>query len=191
MDYELLATEITTDPLNVGYSTMTDAEIAASVSAATIRVRQRVAIERLQAVAMETGVYAALRTAVATPETPPQLVALCQTVLDLANARFPDVDMDNPAAIQMFGALRQYGIISAQQAAAIDALATARTISRPAQIGLGATVTVVDIERSRIVPALDALRVRLANGYNLAVEALDAAATVPEWSEIVAIIEAA
>lgn len=191
MDYTILATELETDPTAVGYATMTDAEIAASLSAQTIRIRQRVPIERLQAVAMETGVYAALRTAVATPETPPQLVALCQTVLDLANARFPDVNMDDPASIQMFGALRQYGIISAQQAVAIDALATARTISRAEQIGLGATVTVVDIERSRIVPALDALRVRLANGYNLAVEALDAAATVPEWSEIVAIIEAA
>lgn len=191
MDYALLATEIEADPTGVGYAAMTDAEIAASLSAATIRVRQRVPIEWLQAVAMETGVYAALRTAVATPETPSQLVALCQTVLDLANARFPDIDLDNPSAIQMFGALRQYGIISAQQAGAIDALATARVISRAEQIGLGAAVTVEDIERSRIVPALDALRVRLANGYNSAVTALDAAQAVPEWREIVAIIEAA
>lgn len=137
MDYVLLADEIATDPTNAGYSTMSDAEIAASLSEATIRIRQRVSIERLQAVAMETGVYTALRVAVATPETPAQLVALCQTTLDLANAKFPDIDLDNPSAIQMFGALRQYGIISAQQAAAIDALATARVVSRAEQIGLG------------------------------------------------------
>lgn len=191
MDYSILATEITTDPTSAGYAAMTDAEIAASLSDATIRIRQRVPIERLQAVAMETGVYAALRTAVATPETPPQLVALCQTTLDLADARFEDVDLDNPAAIQMFGALQQYGIITAEQAAAIDALATARTISRAEQIGLGAIVTVEDIERSRIVPQLDALRVRLAAGYNLAVAALDAAQTVPEWADLIAVIEAA
>ncbi|MBK8113207.1 MAG: hypothetical protein IPK44_01160 [Candidatus Accumulibacter sp.] len=191
MDYVLLADEIATDPTNAGYSTMSDAEIAASLSEATIRIRQRVSIERLQAITIKTGVYTALRVAVATPETPAQLVALCQTTLDLANAKFPDIDLDNPSAIQMFGALRQYGIISAQQAAAIDALATARVVSRAEQIGLGEVVSADDIERSRIVPALDALRVRLANGYNAAVEALDAAATVPEWREIVAVIEAA
>lgn len=191
MDYNILADEITTDPTGAGYAAMTDAEIVASLSAATIRVRQRVPVERLQAVAMETGVYAALRTAVATPETPPQLVALCQTVLDLANARFTDVDMDNPAAIQMFGALRAYGVISLQQAAAIDALATARTISRAEQIGLGVSVSVEDIERSRTWPQIEALRARLANGYNSAVTALDAAQTVPEWSDLIAVIEAA
>lgn len=191
MDYVTLANELESDPTSVGYAGMSDVEIAASLSAATIRVRQRVAIERLQAVAMETGVYTALRVAVATPETPAQLVALCQTTLDLANARFPDIDLDNPSAIQMFGALRQYGIISAQQAVAIDALATARVISRAEQIGLGAAVTVEDIERSRIVPALDALRARLANGYNAAVASLDAAQTVPEWADLIAVIEAA
>lgn len=191
MNYSILAIELETDPTRVGYAGMSDSEIAVSLSAATIRVRQRVPIERLQAVTMETGVYAALRTAVATPETPPQLVALCQTVLDLANARFTDVDMDNPAAIEMFGALQQYRIITLEQAAAIDALATARAISRAEQIGLGAVVTVEDIERSRIVPQIDALRERLRQGYNLAVATLDAAQTVPEWSEIVAIIEAA
>lgn len=127
----------------------------------------------------------------ATPETPPQLVALCQTVLDLANARFTDVDMDNPAAIEMFGALQQYRIITLEQAAAIDALATARAISRAEQIGLGAVVTVGDIERSRTWPQIEALRVRLASGYNAAVAALDAAQTVPEWADLIAVIEAA
>lgn len=194
MNYALLATEIEADPARVGYAAMTDAEIAAALSAATIRIRQRVAIERLQAVAMETGVYTALRTVVAMPVTPDisaELNALCQTVLDLANARFPDVDLDNPAATQMFGALRQYGVITSQQAAAIDALATARTISRAEQIGLGAVVTVENIERSRTWPQIEELRMRLANGYNMAVAALDAAQAVPEWRDLIAIIEAA
>ncbi len=71
---------------------------------------------------------------------------------------------------------RQYCVITPEQAAAIDALAT---------------VTVEDIERSRIVPQLDALRVRLANGYNLAVTAPDAAQSVPGWSDLIAVIEAA
>lgn len=191
MDYVLLNSEITNDPASVGYADMTDAEIAEALSAPTIRVRQRVTIERLQAVAMESGVYAALKMAIKMPDTPPQLVGLCETALDLANARFPDVDLDNPSAQQMFGALRQYGVITAQQAAAIDALATAKIVSRAEQIGLGAAVTVEDIERSRTWPQIEELRVRLAKGYNLAVAALDAAQAVPEWREIVAIIEAA
>lgn len=190
MDYVLLADEITTDPTNAGYATMTDAEIAASLSAATIRIRQRVTVERLQATAMEISVYVALRTAIATPETPPALLALCQSALDLVNARFDDIDLDNPAAQTMFSALRVWGI-STQQAAAIDSLATARVVSRAEQIDFGAVVTVDDIERSRIVPALDVLRERLRQGYNMAVSTLDAAQVIPEWREIVAIIEAA
>ena len=191
MDYVLLNSEIETDPESVGYSTMSDAEIAASLSAAVIRIRQRVPIERLQATAMETGVYSALKMAIKMPETPPQLAVLCETALDLVSARFADIDLDNPAAAQMFGTLRQYGVISTQQAAAIDALATRATISRAEQIGLGAAVSIEDIERSRIVPALDTMRERLRQGYNAAVTALDVAQTAPEWREIVAIIEAA
>ena len=191
MDYNLLADEIATDPTNAGYAAMTDAEIAASLSAPMIRIRQRVPIERLQATAMETGVYSALKMAIKKPDTPPELVVLCETALDLVSARFPDIDLDNPAAAQMFGTLRQYGVISTQQAEDIDALATRATISRAEQIGLGAIVTVDDIERSRIVPQLDELRARLANGYNMAVSELDAAQAVPEWTDLIAIIEAA
>lgn len=191
MDYVLLNREIETDPESVGYSTMSDAEIAASLSAQAIRVRQRVPIERLQAVAMETGVYSALKMAIKAPETPPQLAVLCETALDLVSARFPDIDLDNPVAVQMFSTLRQYGVISTQQAAEIDALATRATISRAEQIGLGATVTVYDIKRSRTWPQIEALRARLANGYNMAVAALDAAQTVPVWADLVAVIEAA
>ena len=191
MDYVRLNSEIETDPESVGYSTMSDAEIAASLSAAVIRIRQRVPIERLQATAMETGVYAALKMAIKRPETPPSLVGLCEMALDSVSARFHDIDLDNPAAAQMFGTLRQYGVISTQQAEDIDALATRATISRAEQIGLGAIVTVDDIERSRIVPQLDELRARLANGYNMAVSELDAAQAVPEWTDLIAIIEAA
>ncbi len=191
MDYNLLAGEIENDPSGAGYATMTDAEIAASLSAQTIRIRQRVPIERLQAVAMETGVYSALKMAIKKPDTPPELGVLCETALDLVSARFPDIDLDNPAAAQMFGTLRQYGVISTQQAEEIDRLATRAVASRSEQIGLGAAVSVEDIERSRIVPALDGLRQRLRNGYNAAVASLDAAQIVPEWREIVAIIEVA
>lgn len=191
MDYALLATEITTDPAGAGYAAMTDAEIAASLSAATIRVRQLVEIDVLRDTALRLGIYTAILAAQKNPQLPGGLWAVCETVLSLVSIGVEAVNMDDPASIQMFGALRQAGIITPEQATAIDALATRATISRAEQIGLGATVSVEDIERSHIVPQLDALRERLRNGYNTAVASLDAASTVPEWREIVAVIEAA
>lgn len=191
MDYVLLATEINTDPIGIGYATMTDAEIAASLSAATIRVRQHVPIGTLRDNALRLGVFTAILAAQKAPELPVELWAICETVMSLVSIGVDAVNMDDPASIQMFGALTQARIISPDQAAAIDALATARVISRAEQIGLGAAVSVEDIERSRIIPALDVLRQRLRQGYNAAVTALDAASTVPEWRDIVAIIEAA
>lgn len=182
MDFQLLFNEISQPQ----YAGMTDAEIVAALNAQTA-VRRRVPISDLQARAMESGVYTALRVAVATPGTPEQLRAVCQTVLDLANARFTDVDLDNAASQQMFGALRQAGVITADQAAAIDALATTGYTSRARALGLGA-VTVEDIERSRIVPQLDALRMRLAAGYSQAVALLDAASDAPTWGELVAVV---
>ena len=139
----ILANEIQ-QPQYVG---MTDTDLAAALNAQT-PVRRRVPIAELQARAMESGVYMALRVAVGTPGTPEQLRAVCQTVLDLANARFSDVDLDNPSAVQMFGALRQAGIITVEQVAMIDALAIAGYTSRAQVLGLGA-VTVDDIERRK------------------------------------------
>ena len=103
MNYSTLADEISLPQ----YAGMTDTEIAAALNAPGVSTRRRVPISELQARAMEVSVYVALRTAVADPAVPGQLRAVCQTVLDLANARFADVDLDNPASVQMFGALQQ------------------------------------------------------------------------------------
>ena len=143
MNYQLLYDEISRDV----YAGLSDTEIAAALNAVTIPVRQRVGIADLQARAMETGVYTALRMAVASSQTPDDLRAVCQTVLDLAGARFEDVDLDNAASVQMFGALQTAGIITAQQAAAIDALADAVT-SRAVQLGLG-YVSPGDVQQAR------------------------------------------
>lgn len=192
MDYVLLNSEITTDPTGVGYAGMTDAEIAASLSATTICVRQRVVVSSLVEKARELQITLALRTVALDDTKPVELRAICQEILSLMDGDLTaTIDLDHPTAQTMFGALLQYGIMTAEQAEAIDALATARVISRAEQIGLGAVVSVEDIDRSRIVPALDALRVRLANGYNAAVETLGAAQTVPEWADLIAVIEAA
>lgn len=169
------------------YAGLSDAEIAAALNTVGPPSRQRVTIERLQAVSMESGIYTALRVAVGSAETPPQLRALCQTVLDLANARFADVDLDNPASQQMFGTLRQAGVITAQQAALIDALATVPGHSRADELGLGVVVE-VDVQVAREWHGYDNLEQRLTAGSAIALGWLrqqrDAGEVAPEWAAV-------
>jgi hypothetical protein len=194
MDYALLHDEIG----QPAYAGMTDAEIVTAINA-TSTDRRRVSIAALQARAMEVSAYVALRTAVLTPETPAQLRALAQSVLDLVSSRFEDIDLDNQASRQMFGALQQAGVISAQQAAAIDALATVEVPSRAGALSLG-TVTADDIQAARDwyaaqvaeggrLVAFGLLRERLVVGYNVALIWLqaqqDAGHAAPEWATLI------
>ena len=136
---------------------------------------------------MESGVYTALRVVVGNAQAPAELRAVAQTVLDLASARFADVDLDNPASVQMFGALQQAGVITAQQAALIDALATVPGVSRASSLGLG-TVTETDVAKARNWQAYDVLLQRLQAGAAIAAGWLhqqrDVGAAVPEWSVV-------
>ncbi len=185
MMYDVLAGEI----VQPQYADMTDAEIAEALNAPGASTRRRVGISELQARAMESGVYTALRVVVGNAQAPAELRAVAQTVLDLANARFADVDMDNASAVHMFGALQQAGVITAQQAAQIDALATLPGVSRAEELGLG-VVAGTDIEMARQWQAIQALRQRLANGYNTALVMLAAATVAPAWADVVAVVEA-
>ena len=144
MDYQMLANEIALPT----YAGMSDDEIVDALNAVSATTRRRVPIAELQALAMESGVYTALRVVVGNEQAPAELRAVAQTVLDLANARFADVDMDNASAVQMFGALQQAGVITAQQAAMIDALATVPGVSRAVALGLG-VVAEADIQAAR------------------------------------------
>lgn len=194
MDYAPLAAELQQPQ----YSGMTDAEIAAALNAPGAAPRRRVPIAELQARAMESGVYTALRVVVGNAQAPAELRAVAQTVLDLANARFADVDMDNASAVQMFGALQAAGVITAQQAAQIYALATVPGVSRVMMLGLGA-VAEADIEAARDWQAAQdaeatrlaeyaALRERLVVGYGGALAWLqgqqDSGQPAPEWQDV-------
>ena len=138
---------------------------------------------------METGVYTALRVVVGNAQAPAELRAVAQTVLDLSNARFDDVDLDNASAQQMFDALRQAGVISQQQAAEIDVLAAVPGRSRAQEIGLG-VVSEADVAAARDWLAILALRQRLVNGYNAALVMLAQTEDVPVWDAVVAVVEA-
>ena len=194
MDYTILAAELQQPQ----YAEMTDSEIAAALNTPSASTRRRVPISELQAQAMESGVYTALRVVVGNAQAPAELRAVAQTVLDLANARFADVDMDNASAVQMFGALRQAGVITAQQAAAIDALATVPGRSRAQELGLE-PVTEQDIlaardwlaaqadEAARLA-AYDVIQERLINGPHGALARLRVmrhdGTPAPEWDEV-------
>lgn len=189
MNYQTLAAEIAL-PAYVG---MSDAEIMDALNTPGASTRRRVPIADLQARAMETGVYTALRVVVGNAQAPAELRAMAQTVLDLSNARFADVDLDNASARQMFGALQAAGVISQVQATAIDALADVPGVSRATALGLGA-VTEAMVATARLWPEYEMLRNRLAAGYNSAVGALDAslaAGVLATWYDLVAMIEAA
>lgn len=185
MDYMILSNEIAQS----AYAGMTDAEIAAALNAPGASTRRRVPIAELQARAMESGVYTALRVVVGNAQAPAELRAVAQTVLDLANARFADVDMDNASAVQMFGTLQQAGVITAQQAAMIDALATVPGESKAQRLGLG-VVSEADIQVARDWQAIQNLRQRLTNGYNAALVMLAQATVAPEWTDVIAVVEA-
>jgi hypothetical protein len=182
MNYQLLYNEINLPQ----YAGMADTEIAAALNAAS-HTRQRVPVKALAAKARELQVTLALRTASLNDATPVQVRAICQEVLSLVDGDIDSVDMDHPTSQAMFGALRQAGIISDQQAAAIDALANVPVASRAAALGLG-VVTEADIVQARLWVEIDALRARLAAGYNAAVTMLETSVTVPAWDDLVAVI---
>lgn len=144
MDYQTLANEIALPT----YAGMSDAGIMDALNTPGAPTRRRVPIADLQARAMETGVYTALRVVVGNAQAPAELRAMAQTVLDLSNARFADVDLDNASARQMFGALQAAGVISQQQAAQIDALAVVPGRSRAQELGLG-VVSEADVAAAR------------------------------------------
>jgi hypothetical protein len=194
VDYNTLSNEINQPQ----YAGMSDAEIAAALNAPGASTRRRVPIADLQARAMETGVYTALRVVVGNAQAPSELRAMAQTVLDLANARFADIDLDNSASRQMFGALQQAGVISQQQAAQIDALATVPGRSRAQEIGLGVVVEVdiaaawdwiaaQEAEATRRA-AYDLLRERLINGPRAVLSSLQVmqydGTPAPNWDEV-------
>lgn len=193
MNYQLLFGEIN-DP---AYAGMTDAEIVDALNA-TAQARRSVPVAALYATALATGAYTAIDLAAHTSQHP-ELAAAARTVLSLLGGMLPAVDLDSPAAQQMFGTLAQAGVINQQQAAAIQALADYTTPSRAAELGLGA-VTVEDVEAARDwhaaqeaetarLAAFAALQERLVNGYHSGLAWLaglrDGGQAAPGWDAVV------
>lgn len=193
MDYQLLFNEVSQPQ----YSGMTDAEIAATLNAQT-PVRRHVPARDLIATAVLNGVYAAIDAGSDSENA--QMRGLCRSVLAILHLSDQTVNLDDPRVAQMFGALRQYGVITAQQAAQIDALANAVQPSRAEALGLGIVTednvaaargwqAAQEAEQARLA-AYRQLRHRLTNGQMAAFAWLqtqqDSGADAPDWPAVLA-----
>lgn len=166
---------------------------------------QPVRVPVLTSAAYNIGLPMRLRMAVRTPETPVEIVAICEALLDLLQAPFPTVDFyasdgtPDPAAGQMLAALQAAGLLSAQEAAGLTALAVVPGVSRAQAAGLGA-VTAEDIAATRAwqtakqaegerLAMYAAIRLRLMTpGAALAWVQMqqDAGAACPTWADVIA-----
>lgn len=176
MDYATLIAELQQPQ----YADMTDAEAAEALNAPSQPTRREVPARELIATAVLNGAYAAIDAGAESDN--PQVRGLCRSVLVLLALPDQDVDLDDPRVIQMFGALQQAGIITPEQAAAIDALATTPGRSRAQEIGVG-VVTEADVVAARAWwaeqqaeqerwQAYALLRERLNTGYGAALARL-------------------
>lgn len=200
MDYQILATELR----EATYANMTDAEAADALNAVNVLAYQPVTVAALASAAYGMGLVVRLRAAIRNTQTPVELVAVCESLLDLLSAPFPTVDFfgidgtPDPASGAMLETLVEAGLLSEAEAGALTELAIVRA-SRAGQLGLG-HVTADDIviargwyaaqeaEAARLA-AFAALRERLVDGYHGALAWLavlqDGGQAAPEWAEVV------
>jgi len=192
MDYTILSNEINQPQ----YAGMSDAEIAAALNTLSQPTRRHVPARELIATAALNLAYAAI--AAGAESTNAQVKGMCRSVLVILNLPNETVNLDDPMVAQMFGALQAAGVITAQQSAQIDALATVPGVSRVMMLGLGA-VAEADIEAARDWQAAQeaeavrlaefaAVRERLVSGYHGALAWLqgqqDSGQPAPEWQDV-------
>lgn len=90
-----------------------DIEIAAILSVGRT-LRQLVPIADIQARLQSSGAWWAVKAALSSDVTPESVRGAAQAVMDVANARYVNVDMTIPLVSQMFGALVSAGLLPAE-----------------------------------------------------------------------------
>lgn len=196
MDYTILAAEIGLPQ----YAGMTNDEIAAALNAVSAATRRAVPLAALLATAVLNGSYAAVKATEANDNAPAAVRGVCASVLVLLSGVFQEINLDDPRVQTNLGALTQAGVLTQQQAAQIDALATVPGRSRAQELGLGVVVE-VDIAAARDwqaaqeaeaarLAAYATLRERLVSGYLAALAQLQArqesGAAAPAWDDVLA-----
>jgi hypothetical protein len=149
MDHSLLNTELTTDPLDLGYS----AHIASGNDQAladllnTKQFRGPVPIVEVSSYCVVNGIIGACEIAAYDPAVPAQIRGVCITVTTLLrdDFRLTTCDVDDPAFGMACDALLAAGIISAQQKTHMMLLAENRVSRAEGLFGESVHVTNSDI----------------------------------------------
>jgi hypothetical protein len=136
MDYEKLVAELASDPVGMGYASMTDAQVSAAIAASTRPTRKLVPLWEVKKRLIETGAWLAIVQYASSGENAQVKEVAALTCAYIDDTRFDNLDVDLPSTQQMLGVLQQAGLITAQMASEIDALADTWT-TRAAQLGLG------------------------------------------------------
>jgi hypothetical protein len=147
MKYDILQEELVNDPLSIGYSNMTNQEVADAMNAYTITIRKLVPLWQVKKACVEEGVWLAIQQAAESHSDPQIQAAANAAVSYIDDRRFENLDMDLASTKTMIGALVSGSVITQTNQATLDALADDVT-SRAAQLELD-TVTTHHIEVAR------------------------------------------
>ena len=134
MQYSALKAEIQNDPLNAGYSQMSEIQIMDSLNSLTRAKRVLVPLWQIKRHAIENGYWVALRAAAVDTNSPIYTVAVL-TVDYISDERFDNLDMDLTSTQTLLGGLVAGGILTQAQADELDAMGDTFE-SRATELGL-------------------------------------------------------
>lgn len=132
IDYEVLRTEIQTDPLERGYVNMSATEIATSLYEVNRPLRQLVPLWKIKKHAIENGYWITLKN-VAQDHPGYAVATLC--VDYVSDARFENIDMDLNSTKTLLGGLVTVNLLTQDLANELDAMANTLQ-SRATELGL-------------------------------------------------------
>jgi len=114
---------IDADALGLGWPAMDDAAVAESMNAQSVKSRRAVPLAELYRLAIESGFLLAVESAASAHAVAEVQQAAKLAVHYITNPRFDHLDLDLVATETVLDALLQGGVLTAEQKAAIDALA--------------------------------------------------------------------
>jgi len=156
VDYAALRTELTTDPLNLGYAPLlaiaNDWAIADILN--TKAYRGPVPLRELSAYCVTQGILGACEAVATDTANPVELRGLCHTVLTLIrdDFRLETADVDAAAFDYAATQLVNASLLTSEQKAAMLALAANRASRAEVLFGAGTTVGVFDVGSARNLP---------------------------------------
>lgn len=132
--YAALAAELAADPLGRGYAAMDAEQAAAALNLVDRTVRQLVPLWQVKKALIEWEVWPAVVAGQAAAD--PTKAGLCLLIVSYVDdPRFEHLDLDLESSKRLLGGAVLMGLITAEQSAFLDALATV-PVSRATELGL-------------------------------------------------------